>query len=546
MNNIFQSVLARKPQSSAFNLSHSRKFSFAPGMLYPTLCMETMPSDKIHYNTNALVRFQPLVYPTMHLMDVYTYSFRVPTRLCVQRGKWETFITGGNKGDGKDAQGNTIAIPYVRFGVGTSTATFLNVTALDTGSLADYLGIGQIDATGADTFPLNFMPFIAFWRIWNEYFRDQNLHPDYVGLYPGIFDAYGNITAAVFAAQNDATNPFRWWEIPAVCWEKDFFTSALSTAQRGQPVQTPLTGTATVTYKTQAIALKPGTAAAGQLRAGTAVNAPIVHAQGVDGAGTTTPVGIDNIDNVQLTSGGFTINALRLAARLQEWMEKMARGGARYIEQIKQHFGVTSSDARLQRPEMLGGGKIPVTISEVLQTSESGTTPQGEMAGHGIAAGKITGWHTFFEEHAYVISIMFLRPRTAYQQGIPRLFYQRFDKLDWPWPSFAHLGEQEVKMMELYASTNGVENEKTFGYQQRYAELKYIPSTVHGQFRTTLAPWHWGRIFATRPTLSKDFVECHPSDRIFNVLGTGDSLYAIVSNQITGIRPLPYYSEPTI
>ena len=306
-------------------------------------------------------------------------------------------------------------------------------------------------------------------------------------------------------------------------------------------METPLQGTATVSYKTPALVDKTATPNAGALRAGTAQDAPLTFTQDV--SGTNTPVGLDNIDSVELISGGFTINALRLAARLQEWVEKMARGGARYIEQIKSQFGVTSSDARLQRPEYLAGGKLPVSISEVLQTGENGTTPLAEMAGHAIAAGKVTGWSSFMEEHCILISVIFLRPKTAYQNGTPRLFTKRFDKLDWAWPSFAHLGEQEVLNGEVYM-TNNQAWLGTFGYQQRYAEYKYIPSTVHGEFKTTLDFWHWGRKFDELPTLSPEFVACDPDPRIFNVIQDGDPLYCIVNNKIDCVRPLPYQGDP--
>lgn len=550
MTNIFQSLSGRKPKKSSFDLTHNRKFSFAPGMCYPILCQEALPGDKWSYDVSTLVRFMPMINPIMHMVDVCVYSFSVPDRLTMQRGGFEVFITGGPTGNGNDAAGNVMAIPRCNFAVAPD-ATHVAAGQLGVGSLADYLGIAFGDINVGDGVVLNMMPFIAFWRIWTEYVRDQNLHPDYVTLYPGIFASQGDITAAIIAALGDAMNPFAFFDIPQVCWEKDYFTSALPFAQRGSPVETPLSGTADVTYRvpaeiisgaagtpTQALGVRDGTEILNRSSDGTFDNA------GGD-------AGLDNIEEVELTTGGFTINALRVAARLQEWLERMARGGARYIEQMKSQFGVTSSDARLQRPEMLGGGKIPVHISEVLQTSATdsvgGTnTPLGEMAGHGVAAGKVAGWSKYFEEHCLIISLMFLRPKPAYQQGISRLFTRRFNKLDWAWPSFAHLGEQEIYMSEIYATMTSGDLVDIFGYQQRYAEYKYIPSTVHGEFRTTLDAYHWGRIFATEPALTPEFVACDPDPRIFNVLQATDPLFAIVTNRINCIRPLPYHGEPTL
>lgn len=538
MKNIFQDIGLRKPRKSSFNLSHQRKMSLSPGFCYPVMCHDTMPGDRFQHSTSALLRMMPMRSPIFHMVDCFSYTFGVPMRQLMEHAKWEVFITGGANGDGKDAQGNTVELPYARFG-----GAFFGYTRLDVGSLADYLGIGlAVDAAtmGTEVTKVNMMPFIAFWKIWCEYFRDQNLHPDYVSLYPGIFQGQGDIEPAIRAALLDPVYGFNFFDVPKVCWTKDMYTSALPFAQRGSPVETPLSGTASVTYLPQALTIKAAQGAASDLGSGTAANSPIVS-----NIAAPIPTGIENIDEIELTSGGFTINALRLAARLQEWLERMARGGARYVEQTLSMWGVTSSDARLQRCEYLAGGKIPVSISEVLQTSEDGTTPLGEMTGHGISAGNVTSYNKFFEEHCYIISIFFMRPLPAYQQGIPRLFTQRFDKLDWPWWQFANLGEQEVLNKEIYLKGD-VDDDGTFGYQQRLAEYKYIPSTVHGEFKTSLDFWHWGRIFPSRPTLNKAFVECDPDPRIFNVIQQTDPLYAIINHKITAIRPLPYYGEPQL
>lgn len=541
MKNIFQDIGLRKPRKSDFNLSHQRKMSLTPGKLYPVMLHDTMPGDRFNHSTSALLRMMPMRSPIFHMVDCYSYTFAVPMRLCMENSKFEVFITGGANGDGLDAQGNTVAIPYARFSNGASG---IDVANLQQGTIADYLGIGMSTPTGstmgAEVNPINMMPFLAFWRIWCEYFRDQNLHPDYVNIYPGIFQSQGDITAAILAAATDLDNPFDFFSIPKVCWAKDMYTSSLPFAQRGQPVETPLSGTASVTYLPQALTIKAAQGVASDLGSGTAANSPVVS-----NIAAPIPTGIENIDEVELTSGGFTINALRLAARLQEWLERMARGGARYVEQTLSMWGVTSSDARLQRAEYLAGGKIPVSISEVLQTSEDGVTPLAEMAGHGVSSGNVTHYNKFFEEHCYIISVFFMRPNTAYQQGIPRLFANRFDKLDWPWWQFANLGEQEVLNYEVYFNGD-LADRNTFGYQQRLAEYKYIPSTVHGEFKSTLDFWHWGRIFPTRPTLSSAFVECDPDPRIFNVIQDTDPLYAIINHKITATRPLPYYAEPTL
>lgn len=563
MDNIFNSILSRKPKASMFNLSHSRKFSFQPGKLVPIMCQEVLPSDKWNYDVNALVRMMPMPAPVMHMVDVFSHSFFVPSRLQMEHGKFEVFITGGKNGDGKDALGNTIEIPHAMFRpITVGASNFAVQTQLAPGTLGDYLGIGYSTKTMPDyatLTPINMMPFIAFWQIWCQYFRDPNLHPDYENLYPGIFQATGNITAAIKAAMADEENPFDFWTLPNVCWEKDYFTSCLPFAQRGEPVTTPLEGNATVVYKetTTVHNWQDGTDGSNRTLSRGSILDPedggLLLAAG-DPNGTNQR--LENIEEVQVDSGGFNINSLRLAARLQEWLEKMARGGYRYIEQMWQHFHVRSSDARLQRPEYLGGGKLPVSISEVLQTSENGETPLAEMAGHGVSAGHVAGFNKFFEEHGLIITMFFLRPRTTYQEGLPRLWNRRFDKLDWAWPSFAHLGEQNVYRSEIFWECDSDpvtvgDDLQTFGYQQRYAEYKYIPSTAHGEFKTSLDFWHWGRKFneeypSGEPALTRTFVECHPSSRIFNVIQETDSLYAIVNNKINCVRPLPYYGEPSL
>jgi len=252
---------------------------------------------------------------------------------------------------------------------------------------------------------------------------------------------------------------------------------------------------------------------------------------------------------------GISINELRRGFSLQRWLENNARGGARYIEQILSHFGVRSSDARLQRPEYLGGTKTPVVISEVMQTSESQTTPQGNYAGTGTSFGVGRAFKRFFEEHGYIIGIISIMPRSAYQQGVPRHF-KKFDKFDFYWPEFAHLGEQEIKNSEIYYDYDSSvlaqkENDKLFGYSPRYAEYRFINSSVHGDMATTLNFWHLGRIFDSRPGLNGDFVTCKSDtqdtglNRVFAVTDTNSHhLWVQMYVNCKALRPLPKYGTP--
>jgi hypothetical protein len=246
------------------------------------------------------------------------------------------------------------------------------------------------------------------------------------------------------------------------------------------------------------------------------------------------------------TANATSINDLRQAFRLQEFLEKNARGGSRYIEVIKSHFGVTSSDARLQRPEYLGGGKSPVTISEVLQTSDpvnQDSTPQGNMAGHAINVGGGNRFTYRAQEHGYIIGIMSIMPKTAYFQGTPKHF-TKFDKFDYYFPSFAHLGEQPILTGELWTQGT-VKDDQIFGYTPRYAEYKHQLSSVHGEFKTSLKYWHMAREFETQPYLNEEFINANPTKRIFAVTDESDeAIYAHIHHDLKARRLMPYFGTP--
>lgn len=257
-----------------------------------------------------------------------------------------------------------------------------------------------------------------------------------------------------------------------------------------------------------------------------------------------TGTGIHNIESIENST--LTINDLRRATRLQEWLERNARAGSRYIEQIFAHFGVRSSDARLQRPEYLGGSKQPIVISEVLNTASTGQgDPLGQMGGHGVSVGNNYAFNKFFEEHGVIIGIMSILPRTAYMQGIPRMF-SKFDKFDYYFPEFAHLGEQEVKNRELFENWVDSTGDGTFGYQSRYAEYKFKESSVHGDFRDNMNYWHMARIFDTPPALNEGFVSADPTQRVFAITDPEiDKVYLQLYNDVKAIRPMPVFGTPS-
>lgn len=516
MKNIFNSIQLKKPNKNFFDLTHDVKLSANMGELTPILTLECVPGDKFDLSCESIIRFAPMVAPVMHRMDVTMHYFFVPNRILWDN--WEKFITN----NGPDGTGTDIVAPY--FAVGHAYQTDTPYVENQVSRFLDYLGVPPTPAGGLTT-NVSALPLAAYQAIYNEYYRDQNL------IEPVNYKVVDGQNA------NTSADVLRLATLRNRAWEHDYFTASLPFAQKGAAVDIPL----------------------GQIQD----NAPI-YRDTTSGPTPTTLTGTPYSvtvpgSNSETTStdlfaatGGLeveptTINDLRRAYRLQEWLEKNARGGTRYIESILSHFGVKSSDARLQRPEYITGVKTPVVISEVLNTSGTADQlPQGNMAGHGISVSSGRSGSYYCEEHGYIIGIMSVMPKTAYQQGIPRTFL-KLDPLDYFWPSFANIGEQEVQVQELYAYTSN--RADTFGYVPRYAEYKYMPSRVAGEFRTSLDYWHLGRIFDNEPTLSKEFVECLSSDteRIFAVEGpAAQKLYCHVLNKIKAVRPMPKYGTPTI
>ncbi len=511
---IFSNVFVRKPKSSAFNLSHERKLSANMGDLVPVLVQEVLPSDKFKLRMENLVRFQALKSPMMHRVDVSTFFFFVPYRLLWN--EWEDFITGGEDG--------------------TSNPVFPQIHIEDdeldkapVGGILDHLGLPVQQFSGGTNLKINALPLRAYYLIWNEYFRDQNISN------PIPIDKGSGIKNLSQVIVQDGKCLRR-------AWQKDYFTSALPWAQRGPNV------TLNTFADNPRVARKlPG----GQIqplyveRMSQQDNYKGVLIDGTQDnfEAQADPIIVDSEANVT------SINELRRAYRLQEWLEKNARGGGRYIEQILSHFGVKSSDARLQRPELLTAGKSPVMISEVLQQSQTTeTSPQGNMAGHGVGASSTPYFNRKFEEHGLIIGLMAVTPQPAYMQGIPKL-YSKFDKFDYYFPEFDSLGEQPILNQELYYDgyIQDGPNEETFGYTPRYAEYRYIPNTVHGDMRTNLKFWHMANDYSETPNLNEKFIECDPTHRVFAVEDKNYQKLIIQTYcDFKAIRPMSKYAIPKL
>lgn len=518
---IFDTVRERAPKKSGFDLSHEKKLSMKFGKLTPMLLQEVMPGDVFKGRTEALIRMAPMVAPIMHRVDAYIHYFNVPNRIIWP--EWEDFITGGDKGT------EAPNMPVVQIG---------SLLTGGKGTLTDYFGIPTMDEDALAPIQVSALPYRAYHEIWNEYYRDQNLQEP--------FDWEIASSAEMAALQTRA-------------YEKDYFTSALPYPQKGPAVELPLDISYSPQYK-EPISVNnlgnPNTTPADWGNGDTGrwgSRAPVEAVPGTPDPYIEHPDGwhIENLaDQQSVDSTSITIEELRRASRLQEWLEIAARAGSRYKELIKSMFGTNTGDARLDRPEYIGGGKIPISISEVLNTvGVEGQAPQGDMAGHGIAVGAKSSFFCKVKEHGHIIGIMSILPKTGYQQGLARLWGRR-DKFDFPWPKFANLGEQAVKNSELYQDyTDATENDLTFGYVQRYGEYKYAENTVHGDFRDDLDFWHLSRKFANRPQLNEEFIQCDNADnqRIFAVTDPNiDKFYVQLYNQVQATRPLPYFSNPTL
>lgn len=451
------------------SLSHYRLLTADMGKLIPIALYPVLPGDSVQQATSLLLRANPLAAPVMHPVSVRVHHWFVPNRLIWE--DWEKFITGGSDGEGDGA-----VFPTITTG------------AVTVGSLSDYLGLPVSLPPGST---VSAMPYRVYNLIWNEFYRDQDLQTP--------------------VAETSQTVKF-------VNWNKDYFTTARPWPQKGGGITVPIKESG-----------GDGRIPVGRTSAGAPPAATqVVHgSQGAFGS-FEAPLGTFETLEADLSTAYVEIDDLREAFALQRYGEARARFGSRYTEYLA-YLGVRSGDARLQRPEYLGGGKSTISFSEVLQTAE-GTDPVGQMAGHGITAFRSPRYRKFFSEHGYVMTLMFVRPKSMYVSGTPKMFLKGGSKEDFWQKELEHIGQQGVATMELFNNSTAL-----FGYQDRYDEYRRQWSSVSGEFKTVLNYWHMGRIFASAPTLNEDFIKCDPSKRNF-AEQTQHSLYAMVHHKIGARR----------
>ena len=514
---------------SAFRIEKGYKTTFDAGYLIPVLCEEVLPGDSWRCSMTAFARLATPLFPLMDNLHLDSFFFFVPNRLVWTN--WKRFMgEQSNVGD---------SISYVVPQIVSPVGGFAGR------SLFDYFGLPTFGQIGAGaTISVNVLPLRAYNLIFNEWFRDENL----------VLNSP--------AAAGDGPDTLSWYSLRRRGKRADYFTTCLPWPQKGAtPVSIPIGTSApvrtsssdTVTGANPGLRMlrhDNGSATDGVLTLG---SDSLVYRTSTSGAAATPYVYPSNLYADLSTATAATINQLRQAFQIQRLLERDARGGTRYTEIVKSHFGVMSPDARLQRPEYLGGGSTPIVISPIAQQSGTGasgtTTPLGSLGGVGTSVARNHGFSQSFTEHGYIIGIVCVRADLTYQQGL-RKHWSRSTRYDYYFPAFANLGEQAVLSKEIYCDGSASDDD-VFGYQERWSEYRYSPSEITGYFRSTTSgtidPWHLSQRFTSRPVLNATFIEeTPPLSRVLAVgaAANGQQLLFDAVFQMTAVRPLPAHSVP--
>lgn len=534
---------------STFYQKYGIKTSFNAGQLIPLDWQEVLPGDTFSVDMACVVRMSTPIHPIMDDIWLDTYFFFVPARLCWNH--WKEFM--GENTTSAWEQETEYEIPQITAPTGGWAK----------GSIMDYMGI----PTKVNNLSVNHMPVRAYVNIWNEWFRDENLQdPAYIDL--------GDTTTAGSNGSTYVTDAIKGGMPLPVNKYQDYFTTALPQPQKGPDVTLPIGDAAPVIGNGKAINFTIGNTtnnpwtlsqvslknsleeSFATLRQSNTPTQNLPYQPAPNQLGTDNVVGLHTNPEYSgiiadlSTATAAKINTVRLAFQMQKALEKDARGGTRYVEMIKAHFGVTSPDARQQRPEYLGGTRMPINISQVVQTSSTdSTSPQGNTAAYSVTGYKGNGYTKSFTEHGFVLTLVAVRTTHTYQQGIERK-WSRLRRFDYYFPVFANIGEQAILNKEIYAQGN-TEDTEAFGYQEPWAEYRYVPNRVSGAMRSnyaqTLDSWHLADDYDSLPILGSEWIQ-ETKANIDRTLAVQSS----VEDQFFGdfyfinkaTRPMPMYGIP--
>ena len=567
MNRNSNSRFAQAPQvdiqRSTFDRSSGHKTTFNAGKLVPIYVDEVLPGDTFEMKTSAIIRGSTPIFPVMDNANLDIYFFYVPNRLVWNH--WKEF--NGENTTSKWEQTVEYSIPQMA----PPLANDSTPAGWEKGTLADYMGIPTLVGPGASQanpeYTVNHLPFRAYCLIYNEWFRDQNLQ-DPVLIDTGDSQTNGrHLIPETEPIEYQIQAALKGANLLPVNKYFDYFTGALPEPQKGPDVLLPLGNTAPIITNQNPNSILPKygvTFKSDQFTEVGKTHNLSIQVTGqkygkmvADNSATTTLEAQNAVPNNLIADLGnataATINELRLAFQLQRLYERDARGGTRYIEIIKSHFGVTSPDARLQRPEYLGGERIPINIDQVIQTSGTaeGTTPQGNTAAYSLTGNQGSYFKHSFVEHGYVLGLACVRTEHTYQQGLEKI-WNRKNRFDFYWPALANIGEQAILNKEIYLQDSKAMNEEAFGYQEAWAEYRYKPSRVSSAFRSnitsgSLDAWHYADYYEALPVLSAEWVqETYKNvDRTLAVQSTLEDQYiADFWFKCKCTRPMPIYSIP--
>lgn len=511
---------------SSFKIQSAYKTTFDAGYLIPVYVDEVLPGDTVNLKMTAFTRLTTPIYPIMDNMHMETFWFFVPNRLVWEH--WQAFM-------GERWPNPNSSIDYL------IPQQVSPVGGYAVGTLQDYMGlptIGQV--LEGKTVSHSALFLRAYNLIWNEWFRDENLQDS------AVVDL------------GDGPDDINNYKLLRRGKRHDYFTSALPWPQKGDSVPLPLTGNAPVISSGTELRFHnvPNGSSPMMINSSGALRMADPSALSFDSAifgGNRDGRNTGYMADLSAVTAA-TINQLRQSFQIQRLLERDARGGTRYTEILRSHFGVVSPDARLQRPEYLGGGHSPVNINPIAQTSGSGATgttaPLGTLGAMGTSLVQGHGFSQSFVEHGMIIGLVNVRADLTYQQGLHKM-WSRQTRYDFYFPVFAHLGEQAVLNKEIYVTGNTDQDNGVFGYQERWAEYRYRPSQITGQFRSTYANtldgWHLAQKFSNLPALNADFIQDNPPiDRILAVgdRALGSQFYFDAFFDVVKVRPLPMYSVP--